>query len=364
LLGRGEIKKLKSVKRKIQIQIGIMMILFSLSACESIETENGIVISTEEIETYSEGFYVFKGTIVSIGDEAITDHGFCWSESENPDIECTIIQFGSRNSTGNFSYTGFNFSCSTTYFVRAFATAGLMTYYGDERSFTTPDTLPLIITDIENNIYGTIKIGNQIWMASNLKVTRWPDGTLIPRVEEQADWYEFSLYTQAYCWYENYAATGTIHGALYTWPAAMYIMGEDEIGSGDIQGVCPDGWHLPDDSEWKELEMYLGMNGTEVELEKWRGTDEGGKLKHGGTQYWKSPNSGSTDESCFCALPSGWRDGAGYFKNLGTATRFWSSSIRGDYAWVRQLDYNSSQIYRGTKGLYEGLSVRCVKDER
>ena len=353
---------MNSMNIKIQLQTGIMIILFFLFACESEENESILVISTEEIETYSEGFYVFKGTIVSISNETITDHGFCWSKLEDPDISDTIIKLGHRNSTGDFSYTGFNFSCSTTYYVRAYATAGFMTYYGEEKSFTTADTLPLIITDIDNNIYGTIKIGNQIWMASNLMVTRWPDGNLIPRVEDQVAWYEFSLYSQAYCWYENYAATGTIYGALYTWPAAMYIMGEDEIESGNVQGVCPDGWHLPDDSEWKELEMYLGMSGTEVDLEKWRGTNEGGKLKHAGTQFWESPNSGSTDEFGFCALPSGWRDGAGYFKNLGTATRFWSSSLRGDYAWARQLDYNSSRIYRDTKGLYEGIAVRCIKD--
>ncbi len=348
---------------KINILIGIVLIAFSLVTCDRTEKEEILVISTGDIETFSEGFYILNGTIVSIGNETITNHGFCWSELEDPDIEDTTIQMGARSSTGDFSFTDFNFSESTTYYVKAFATAGLITYYGEQRSFTTPDTLPLIITDIDHNIYNTIKIGNQIWMASNLKVTRWPDGTYIPRVEEQPDWYAFSLYTQAYCWYENYAVIGTIYGALYTWPAALYIMRDDEIEPGYIQGVCPDGWHLPSDSEWKELEMFLGMDGTEVDLEDWRGTDEGGKMKHEGTQYWNSPNSGSTDESGFCALPSGWRDGAGWFKNLGTGTRFWSTSLRGDYAWVRQLDYNSSKIYRGTKGLYEAHSVRCIKDQ-
>lgn len=219
------------------------------------------------------------------------------------------------------------------------------------------------MTDIDGNIYYTVNIGDQTWMADNLKATRYPDGSRIQMVEDRLVWFSFSLYTVAYCWYENYAATGTIYGALYTWPAAMHITAESDIRQGNVQGVCPDGWHLPGDSEWKQLEMYLGMSQSEADGEKWRGTDEGGKMKHEGTQYWTSPNTGANNESGFTAIPGGWRDGAGYFKNLGTAVRFWSSSKRGDYAWVRELDYNTSGIFRDTKGLYEAHSVRCIKDK-
>ena len=200
-------------------------------------------------------------------------------------------------------------------------------------------------------------------MSENLKATRYPDGLMIPRVEDSRTWYDFALYTRAYCWYENYGAIGSQYGGLYTWPAAMNIFSASDIKPGNVQGVCPDGWHLPSDIEWKQLEMFLGMSHEEVEGEGWRGDDEGGKMKNAGIQFWTSPNTGSTNESGFMALPGGWRDGAGYFRNLGTSARFWSSSKRGDYAWVRQLDYNSSKIYRGTKGLYEGISVRCIKDQ-
>jgi uncharacterized protein (TIGR02145 family) len=250
----------------------------------------------------------------------------------------------------------------TTYYVKAFAITNSIPYYGDEKSFTTPDTLVLPIIDIDHNIYYPVNIGDQTWMADNLKATRYSDGSIIPRIEDRLTWFNFALYTRAYCWYDNYGAIGATYGGLYTWPAAMNIYSESDIKPGNVQGVCPDGWHLPSDSEWKQLEVFLGMSQAEVDGEEWRGEDEGGKLKLEGIQCWTSPNTGSTNESGFRALPAGWRDGDGYFKNLGTSTRFWSSSKRGDYAWVRQLDYNSSRIYRGTKGLYRGNSVRCIKD--
>ena len=346
----------------VKIYTVIFLIIFTLSACERTEPENILVITTNDIEIFSEGIYIFKGTVVGIGKEEITEHGFCWSESGNPVIDGTSIRLGTRKSTGIFSSTVSDLSANTTYYVKAFAIAGSIPYYGEEKSFTTPETLVPTVTDIDRNIYYTVSIGDQIWMSSNLQATRYSDGSLIPRVEDRLAWFGFSLYTVAYCWWDNYPAIGTYYGALYTWPAAMHIITEDDIKPGTVQGVCPTGWHLPSDDEWKQLEIFLGMSPEEAELEGWRGTDEGGKMKSAGTQYWESPNTGAKNESGFSAIPGGWRDGAGYFKNLGTATRFWSSSKRGDYAWIRQLDYNSSKIFRDTEGLYNAHSVRCVKD--
>lgn len=347
---------------RLKIQILLVVILFWINGCTKIEPENILTITTDDIENFSEGIYTFKGTIVSIGEEEINDHGFFWSESINPEADGNVIRLGPRISTGIFTSTVYDILPGTTYYVKAFAKTNSVYYYGDEKSFTTPDTLVLPIIDIDNNIYYPVKIGEQTWMSDNLKATRYADGSIIPRVEDRLTWYSFSLYTRAYCWYENYGAIGSLYGGLYTWPAAMNIYSESDIKPGNVQGVCPDGWHLPNDYEWKQFEMFLGMSQAEADREGWRGEDEGGKMKTEGTQFWTSPNIGSTNESGFKALPSGWRDGAGYFKNLGTSTRFWSSSKRGDYAWVRQLDYNSSRIYRGTTGLYEAVSVRCIKD--
>ena len=338
----------------------IALILLSLSACEK-EPGKPLAVTTDDITIFSEGIYVLNGSVSGTGSEIISDHGFCMGTSGNPVKDENSICLGARRSDGSFSHTEFNVSANTTYYVRAFASTGSETVYGEERSFSTPESLVPKLQDIDQNIYYTVTIGSQEWMAENLKALRYSDGRSIPRVEERLDWFNFTMYSRAYCWYDNYGAIGATYGALYTWPATMDIDSQEEIKPGRIQGVCPAGWHLPSDDEWKQLEMFLGMNLTEADLEGWRGTDEGGTLKQN-SQMWQSPNTGADNESGFTALPSGWRDGAGYFKNLGTAVRFWSSSIRGDYAWTRELDYNSSRISRTTRGLYEGISVRCIKD--
>jgi uncharacterized protein (TIGR02145 family) len=346
----------------VKIQIGIVIILFSLTTCKRFEPENTLVITTDDIEIVSEGIYVFNGTVVSIGEEEITEHGFCWSESGNPVIDGTSIQLGPRISKGSFSSTVSHLSASTTYYVKAYAIANSMPNYGEEKSFTTPETLRPTITDIDGNVYYTVNIGDQTWMADNLKVIHYPERSQIQKVEDRVTWFNFALDDQAYCWYDNITANGFTYGALYTWPAAMHGSEGSNTNPSAVQGVCPDGWHLPSDNEWKQLEMFLGMSQEEADGKDWRGTTEGGKMKHEGTNYWNSPNTGASNESGFNALPGGWRHGDGFFKNFGISTRFWSSSKTGDFAWIRGLDNNSSNVYRNFSGLYEGHSVRCIKD--
>lgn len=346
----------------VKVQIGIVIIIFWIGACKKIEPEKILAITTDDIEIYSEGIYTFNGTLTSIGKEKINEHGFYWSESINPEIGGTLIQLGPISSTRSFSSTVYDVLPGTTYYVKAFALSSSNTYYGDEKSFTTPDDLVRPIIDVDKNIYYPVQIGNQIWMNSNLKVSHYPDGSIITRIEDPYIWFYMPWYNNAYCWYENFSTLAATYGNLYTWPAAMNISSASEIKTGMVQGVCPDGWHLPSDTEWKELEMFLGMSQAQADGEKWRGETEGGKMKSEGVNLWESPNTGATNESGFGALPSGYRDGAGIFRNMGTATRFWSSSIRGDYAWIRQLDNNSSQINRNTTGVYEGIAVRCIKD--
>ncbi len=347
---------------KIKTRIGIIAILLMLTTCQRIVPENDLVITTDDTMIFTEGIYVFRGEVVTMGMEEITDHGFCWSGSVNPETDENPIHLGTRTSPGTFSTHISGFSTKTTYYVRSFAIAGTVTYFGEEKSFTTPDTFRLMLIDIDKNIYRTVKIGDQIWMADNLNVTRYPGGSRIRLVEDKKTWYDFALYTSAFCWYDNYVSTGSVYGALYTWPAAMHVIDAVSDTQGSIQGVCPDGWHLPSDSEWKQLEMYLGMSQADADTTGWRGTDEGGKLKSAGTVYWESPNTG-TNETGFNAYGGGWRYGAGYDKDFGKSGIFWSSSLAADQGWMRRLDNNSSRIYRNYTGLYEGHSVRCVKNK-
>jgi uncharacterized protein (TIGR02145 family) len=352
--------------RTVKVILGIIftILLVPPSGCKKEEPNDTFAVTTDSIGLFSRGIYIFKGTIVSIGNESISEHGFFWSELQNPEIDGKIILLGPVSSKGSFTSMIYDCLPGKTYYVKAFARTGATTYYGSEKSFVTPDSLVTPVLDIDHNIYYPVRIGDQTWMDGNLKAIRYPDGSSIPLVEDQTDWFNFSLYSQAYCWYDNYGAIGAQYGGLYTWPAAMNISSGNDIIQGEIQGVCPDGWHIPSDEEWKQLELYLGMSQAETESEGWRGDDEGGKIKSEGTNVWEAPNTGATNESGFNALPAGYRDGAGYFNDLGTAARFWSSSKSGDYALIRELDHSSSQIYRATNGLYEGNSVRCIKDSR
>ncbi len=131
-----------------------------------------------------------------------------------------------------------------------------------------------------------------------------------------------------------------------------------------VQGVCPTGWHLPSDSEWKELEMYLGMSQADANALDYRGTDEGGKLKESGFSHWESPNEGATNSSGFTGLPAGLHSSTGEFGHIGRYTHFWSSSLFNFYeAWVRRLSFLQSEAYRNYYLKQDGISVRCLKDE-
>ncbi len=196
------------------------------------------------------------------------------------------------------------------------------------------------VSDIDGNIYNTVKIGDQWWMTENLKTTKYNDGTSIPNVPDNTIWSNLS--TDAFCWYNNDALTyKDTYGALYNWHT---------INTGKL---CPTGWHVPTDVEWTTLTNYL--EGEEV---------AGGKLKDTGTTHWNSPNTGATNESGFTAFPGGYRYHDGSFLNVGNHGYWWSAT-EGDSsgAWYRFLHHASADMGRNTSNFKKGgFSVRCVKD--
>jgi len=211
-------------------------------------------------------------------------------------------------------------------------------------------TFSATVTDIDGNVYQTVTIGTQEWMAENLKVTHYRNGDPIPHVTDAATWE--GLTSGAYCEYDNDGGNVATYGRLYNWYAVD-----------DSRNIAPEGWHVPTDEEWKQLEMYLGMSQSEADDAGWRGTDEGGKLKESGTTHWASPNTGATNESGFTALPGGYRFGSGYFDGMGYLAGFWSSTEgSSSNAWYRGLGYDDAQVYRGYHYEHYGFSVRCVRD--
>lgn len=227
-----------------------------------------------------------------------------------------------------------------------------------------PDLEYDTLTDIDGNLYATIDIGTQVWMAENLKVSHYPDGSPITEITDEAEWSTMGPEVQAYCWYDNQIDFKETHGALYTWAAAMNGgLSSDTTG---VQGVCPDGWHLPTDAEWKALELQLGMSESDADRFDWRGSDEGGQLKELGFSNWTLPNTGATNSTGFTAVPGGFRSAKGLFYNMDDYATFWAatddqeSAIR---AFYRSLTFDKEQVYRHTNNKHLGLSVRCVQDQ-
>ena len=198
---------------------------------------------------------------------------------------------------------------------------------------------------------GPITIGSQTWMCKNLDVVVYRNGDTIPEVKYFKGW--SNLKTGAWCYYNNDPARGAIYGKLYNWYAVN-----------DPRGLAPEGWHVPSDSEWKELELFLGMTQSAVDSIGPRGTNQGGKLKENSSSFWYCPNTGATNESGFTALPGGYRSGSGEFDGgAGGSSSWWSSTVDiSYYAWERILSHDFGGIYRYGNDMTYFHSVRCIKD--
>lgn len=205
---------------------------------------------------------------------------------------------------------------------------------------------PIVIADADGNIYNTITIGNQVWLNENLKTTKYNDGSNIPLVSNNQYWEE--LYTPGFCWYNNDEVNKDTYGALYNWYT---------VNTGKI---CPLGWHVPSNDEWKTLEIFLGMSQIQADSVGWRGTDQGTQLKN--NSGWYSGGNG-TNTSGFTALPSGYRVYNGAFDCMGTHGFWWMTS---DYnpvsSWARSIAYDSQKVRSLDVGIRYGQSVRCIKD--
>ena len=204
------------------------------------------------------------------------------------------------------------------------------------------------VTDIDGNVYDVVTIGNQTWMAENLKATKYADETQINRIEDNTEWGNLSDNNtdKAYCFYDN--DENNDYGALYTWAAATNGIVYTTI---DVQGVCPDGWHIPNEAEWQELYDYLG-------------DEAGGKLKEEGTSHWESPNTGATNSTGFTALAGGYRSDEGQFAEKGRLAMWWSSGEETPPNWSYVWYINHTETGFMNKGDKKsgGFSVRCIKN--
>jgi uncharacterized protein (TIGR02145 family) len=295
-----------------------------------------------------------SGTSSTVGGKLINDggaikfnsKGVCWSKNPNPDtsdyktIDDIDFNYKVRKT---FSNTLTSLEPNTKYYARAYAANSAGVGYGNELSFiTTPDSLRGTITDIEGNIYKTIKVGNQVWMGENLRTTHLNDGDPIQIITNYDYWSlgwetsspDLNARGLAMGWYQNDSVNLT-YGALYNWKEV------------DSKKLCPTGWHVPALNEWEQLERYLG--GAEV---------AGGKMKVTGIDFWVNPNEGATNESGFSALPGGFRDGINGDHYMGSVTKIWTSTNR---YFVTLTNIDSSMSMERVNNKY-GCSVRCIQD--
>lgn len=197
------------------------------------------------------------------------------------------------------------------------------------------------VKDIDGNVYRTVIIGNQIWMAENLKVTHYRDGTVIPNVYENEKW--SLLTTGALCWKNNdsiqYKET---YGALYNFYAVS-----------SPRNLAPSGWHIPTQSECETLINYLG--GKNI---------AGKKIKDNSLNLWKNINTQATNESGFSGLPAGGRGKLWGVGDVGYYTTWWSAtSYDSLYAWHWGLYPDKPGIRSNPGHKDSGFSVRCLKDD-
>jgi len=282
-------------------------------------------------------------------------NNYQWQESTNGGSTWANI----NNGGGSPAYTGTNtsvlFLSNVPVAYNNFKYRCVVGHYCRPESISDAAALsvatPVPVTDIDGNTYNTVGIGSQLWMAENLKTTRYADGTPIPLVNTNTDWDALTSTSKAYCWYNDNISNKDTYGAMYTWAAAMNGAASSTDKPSGVQGVCPTDWHLPSDAEWVQLETYLG--GSSI---------AGDKMKETGTTHWSSP-SGGTNESGFTALPGGFRNHGGEFNNMFCCGYWWNSVENSSTKAYSKLLINLEAIVYVNSLFKEfGISVRCVKD--
>jgi uncharacterized protein (TIGR02145 family) len=220
-------------------------------------------------------------------------------------------------------------------------------------------TCPTSVIDHEGNQYGVVKIGNQCWLQENLRNTTYSDGTPIPNGSALP----FADDTSKLHFVPGGDPNNIqLHGIHYTWPAI--VRGQTGATTGNIQGPCPNGWHVPTDNEWNILETFLGMNPSEASIFGNRGISSNLGMKLKSIQLWNFP-SYANNFSGFSALPSGSSMINQSFQFSGGYGEFWtatSSSNNPSFAIYRSLQNNSFGSGRAENYRWQGLSCRCVKD--
>jgi len=312
------------------------------------------IIVTSQVTGIVSTSAVSGGNITSDGGASVTARGVAYGSAQNPTTTNSTTSNGTG--TGVFTSTITGLNASTLYYVRAYATNSVGTGYGSQVTFTTLAVGPPCpgiptVTDVDNNTYNTVQIGTQCWTQSNLKVSKYRNGNMIPI--NNIGWPDITY--GAYAIQNNDSVNDGLYGKLYNHYAVT-----------DSRGLCPTGWHVPSDAEWNILVKYLDPDADTACSNCTQSSIAGGALKSTATQPtlggWNPPNTGATDSSGFTALPGGLRGSDGAFSNMAYLGYWWSSSVWGNFAWHRLLLSGFGSINRDAFNRSSGFSVRCCRD--
>ncbi len=241
---------------------------------------------------------------------------------------------------GEYSLRGFNISNPDSILISDLMNVQVDIDGTDAGNLVACSTMLSSVNDIDGNVYETVLIGDQWWMAENLRTTSYSNGDAIPNVTNNTAWTQVG--NGAYCYLNNLYVNNTLYGALYNWYTTV-----------DPRNLCPVDWHVPTDHEWTILIEYLGGESL-----------AGGKMKS--VTSWDSPNTAANNESGFSGLGGGWRANVdGTFSNVGFGGYWWSSTenvIPGSGSLVRVLNNYTGNVNRYFFDSWIGLSVRCIKD--
>ena len=323
---------------------------------------------TNSVSDLWTNFATIKGSIYNPDNVNCVAQGFEWKPTAATtytvvNVPGTSMVHYLRGLTDNTSYT-----------YRAFVTTLEGTNYGTEVSFTTLSSVvegkpcpgTPTVTDVDLNTYNTVQIGDQCWMRENLKTTKFADGT------------DISLGTSANktralrMWPNLTSSYVNGYGYLYNWSAVMHGDISSNTNPSGVQGICPDGWHVPSDVEWTIMEQnltYMNVTGT-----GFRG-NHAAKMA-GGSNWSSSTNSDAAGNmyaanrniSGFTAVPAGSYEGAANqtiltYSYLNSRAFFWSSTeYNNNNSFYRGLYNYESRVYRSSGGKQDGFSVRCLKN--
>ncbi|MBQ6155573.1 MAG: choice-of-anchor J domain-containing protein [Bacteroidales bacterium] len=316
-------------------------------------------LSPTSVKTMSE--------ITDTGGELLA-RGVCWGTESEPTVD-------GNHTTDNVT-AGLTESIiselepGTTYYFRAYATNSTGTVYSNqlkyhliEGSDGAPCPNAETVTDIDNNTYNTVQIGTQCWMKENLKTTKYPDGSEITLTTGSTS------YSTGYRLYPNNNSSNvSTYGYLYNWAAMMNGAASSNMNPSGVQGICPDGWHVPSDAEWTQLKEYVSSSSQFV----CNGNSDNIAKALAGIFGWTSydtdctvGNEQSTNNATgLSLLPAGYMSN-GSFLHFGEWAEYWSATnnnaSNSNTAWYYDLDYRYPNVYRAGANKSNGYSVRCLK---